>query len=155
MDLLFVAIANCKNTLLSTNHYVLCTVFMHINSLVFNLGSGEYWYFGDKPLGSLHNLEYLLLSIHFFNLPSPFSFFSSQYRNRLLTIIIRGMIFHFSSIILDKQSSTPCISLLPFTSIHTIDGAELIRDVSHRVRMAVISFDINTSPRANLHFGYL
>ena len=95
-------------------------------------------------------------SVYIFNhLPSPSSFFSSQYRNRLLTIIIRGITFHFSSIILDKQSNTPCISLLPFTSIHTTLGAELTRDVSHRVRMAVISFDINTSPRANLHFGYL
>ena len=36
-----------------------------------------------------------------------------------------------------------------------MDGADPMSDVSHKVRMADISFGISTSPRANLHFGYL
>ena len=82
-------------------------------------------------------------------------FFNSQYKYLLFTMIIRGNLFHFSFITLDKQSSTPSISLFPFTSIHIIDGAEPMSDVSHKVRMPDISFGMSTSPRANLHFGYL
>ena len=82
-------------------------------------------------------------------------FFNSQYKYLLFTMIIRGNLFHFSFITLDKQSSTPSISLFPFTSIHIIDGADPMSDVSHKVRMPDISFGMSTSPRANLQFGYL
>ncbi|KAL7426183.1 hypothetical protein ACHAXH_000566, partial [Discostella pseudostelligera] len=84
-----------------------------------------------------------------------FDCFTSQYKNRLFTIIIRGCRFHGSFIIIFKHSMTPSISRLPLTSMQITEGADPTMHCSHRVRMEDMSLGCNTSPRANLHLGYL
>ena len=87
--------------------------------------------------------------------PPPSSFFISQYRNRLLTIIMRGNLDHGSFITAPRHPSTPSISLFPLMSMQTTVGAFPTRCRSQSSRTEDIPPGISTSPSTNLHLGYL
>lgn len=84
-----------------------------------------------------------------------FNFFTSQYKNRLFTIIIRGCRLHGSFITVFKHSMTPSISRFPFTSIQIMEGADPTIDFSQTARIEAMSLGSNMSPRINLHLGNL